>query len=59
MAVIGKQEVPSRKLNILIMPSWYFSYKRDNVTAGIFHYEQAIDLQKYCNIVVYYPYLPG
>ena len=56
MAVIGKQEAPSRKLNILIMPSWYFSYKRDNVTAGIFHYEQAIDLQKYCNIVVYYPF---
>lgn len=56
MAVIGERKAPKRKLNILIMPSWYFSYKRDNVTAGIFHYEQAIDLQKYCNIVLYYPF---
>lgn len=56
MAVIGKENDQSRKLNILIMPSWYFSYKRDNVTAGIFHYEQAVDLQKYCNVAVYYPF---
>ncbi len=45
-----------RKLNILIMPSWYFSYRRDNVTTGIFHYEQAVDLQNYCNVAVYYPF---
>lgn len=52
----GKDNGGRRKLNILIMPSWYFSYKRDNVSAGIFHYEQAVDLQKYCNVAVYYPF---
>lgn len=56
MAVTGRNESGSTKLNILIMPSWYFSYKRDNVTAGIFHYEQAVDLQKYCKVAVYYPF---
>ncbi len=56
MAAISMDNDARRKLNILIMPSWYFSYKRDNVTAGIFHYEQAIDLQKYCNVAVYYPF---
>lgn len=56
MAVTGREDDEDRKLNILIMPSWYFSYKRDNVTAGIFHYEQAVDLQKYCNVAVYYPF---
>ncbi len=56
MDVIGSKNNQEKRLNILIMPSWYFSYKRDNVTAGIFHYEQAIDLQKYCNVAVYYPF---
>lgn len=56
MDVTGREGGEDRKLNILIMPSWYFSYKRDNVTAGIFHYEQAVDLQKYCNVAVYYPF---
>lgn len=56
MAVTGKDNDTRRKLNILIMPSWYLSYERDNVTVGIFHYEQAVDLQKYCNVAVYYPF---
>lgn len=53
MAVIGNKK---RKLNILMMPSWYVSYTDQNFTAGIFHYEQAVDLQKYGNIAVYYPF---
>ncbi|MDE6386402.1 MAG: glycosyltransferase [Lachnospiraceae bacterium] len=56
MADTGKDYGERRKLNILIMPSWYFSYRRDNVTTGIFHYEQAVDFQKYCNVAVYYPF---
>lgn len=53
MAAIGKEK---RKLNVLMMPSWYAGYTDQNFTAGIFHYEQAVDLQKYCNIAVYYPF---
>ena len=54
MAVTGKEN--NKKLNVLIMPSWYVSYKDENITTGIFHYEQAVDLQKYCNVAVYYPF---
>lgn len=54
MAVTGKEN--SRKLNVLIMPSWYAGYTDTAYTAGIFHYEQAVDLQKYCNVAVYYPF---
>lgn len=56
MAVTGRSDSKNRKLNILIMPSWYVSYWDRNFTTGIFHYEQAVDLQKYCNIMVYYPF---
>lgn len=56
MDAIGDRKDKVHKLNILIMPSWYKGYADQDVTAGIFHYEQAVDLQKYCNIVLYYPF---
>lgn len=56
MVVIGKEDFENGKLNILIMPSWYTQYTDNIHTCGIFHYEQAVDLQKYCNVAVYYPF---
>lgn len=56
MVVIGKEDFKNGKLNILIMPSWYTQYTDNIHTCGIFHYEQAVDLQKYCNVAVYYPF---
>ena len=56
MDAIDDKKEKIHRLNILIMPSWYKGYADKNVTAGIFHYEQAVDLQKYCNVVLYYPF---
>lgn len=42
-------------LNVLMMVSWYLPRDgRDH--GGNFHYEQAVSLSKYCNIMIYYPY---
>lgn len=56
MVAIGKDNSGNGKLNILIMPSWYTQYTDSIYTCGIFHYEQAVDLQKYCNVAIYYPF---
>ncbi len=45
-----------RKINVLMMPSWYTNIDATKFTTGIFHYEQAMDLKKYCNVVMYYPF---
>ena len=37
------------------MVSWY-GPQGDQPTGGIFHYEQAQELNKYCNCAIYYPY---
>ena len=42
-------------LNVLMMVSWYLP-KDGADCAGNFHYEQALSLRKYCNIMIYYPY---
>ena len=42
-------------LNVLMMVSWYLP-KDGADHAGNFHYEQAVSLSKYCNIMIYYPY---
>ena len=42
-------------MNVLMMVSWY-SPKGEPINGGIFHYEQAIDLKKYCDMAIYYPY---
>ena len=38
-----------------MMVSWY-SAKDEPINGGIFHYEQAMDLKKYCDMAIYYPY---
>ncbi len=38
-----------------MMVSWY-SAKNEPISGGIFHYEQAMDLKKYCDMAIYYPY---
>lgn len=42
-------------MKVLMMVSWY-SPLDAKVSIGIFHYELAIALQKYCDIAIYYPY---
>ena len=43
-------------MNILMMVTWYSPHDAENMIAGVFHYEQSIALQKYCNMALYYPY---
>ena len=45
----------NKKLNVLLMVSWY-GPRGEKPTGGIFHYEQAIELNKYCNCAIYCPY---
>ena len=42
-------------INVLMMVSWYSSYD-GTMKAGGFHKMQAIELNKYCNCAIYYPY---
>lgn len=41
-------------MKILIMPSWYKSLESDNPYAGIFHFEQAVELSKNCDVAIYF-----
>lgn len=43
-------------MNILMMVSWYTPQGADKLEAGVFHYEQAMDLKKYCNVAMYFPF---
>lgn len=42
-------------MNVLMMVSWY-SVKGQEISGGIFHHEQARELQKFCNVALFYPY---
>lgn len=42
-------------MQVLMMVSWY-SPKGEPINGGIFHYEQAMDLKRYCDMAIYYPY---
>lgn len=42
------------KMKILIMPSWYKNLNGTNAYSGIFHWEQALELSKYCDVAIYY-----
>ncbi len=39
-----------------MIPSWYTIDKYGEITAGRFHYEQAVELKKFCNIAIFYPF---
>lgn len=41
-------------MNVLMLVSWYAS--KGEVGGGNFHYEQANDLNRFCNCAIYYPY---
>ena len=41
-------------MNILMLVSWYAP--KGEIGGGNFHYEQAIDLNRFCNCAIYYPY---
>lgn len=43
-------------MNVLMVPSWYAKDEKGEFLSGTFHFEQAIDLQKYCNIAIFYPF---
>lgn len=43
-------------MNILMMVSWYTPMGREKLEAGVFHYEQSMDLKKYCNMALYFPF---
>lgn len=44
------------KLNVLMITTWYSPSDAEVMTAGVFHYEQSMALEKYCNMALYYPY---
>ena len=41
-------------MNVLMMVSWYAP--KGKIGEGNFHYEQAKDLNRFCNCAIYYPY---
>ncbi len=41
-------------MNVLMLVSWYAP--KGQIGEGSFHYEQAIDLNRFCNCAIYYPY---
>ncbi len=43
-------------MNILYIVTWYTDYKSPVIREGIFHYEQAIELKKQHNVLLYYPF---
>lgn len=45
-------------MNILMMVTWYTPMGREKLEAGVFHYEQSMDLKKDCNMAIYFPYDP-
>lgn len=41
-------------MNVLMLVSWYAP--KGEIGGGSFHYEQAMDLKRFCNCAIYYPY---
>jgi len=39
-----------------MIPTWYSGHDDEVMLAGVFHYEQSIALQKYCDMALYYPF---
>ena len=42
-----------KRLKVCIIPSWYKNF--GEIPSGQ-RYDEAVDLQKYCNVVVLHPY---
>lgn len=43
-------------MKILMIPTWYSARDAEVMSAGIFHYEQAMALKKYAETAIYFPY---
>ncbi len=43
-------------MKILMIPTWYSPRNAEVMSAGIFHYEQAMALKKYADTAIYFPY---
>lgn len=43
-------------MKVLMVASWYSPKDAPVMTAGVFHYEQSMALQKYCETALYFPY---
>ncbi|MBO4640652.1 MAG: glycosyltransferase family 4 protein [Treponema sp.] len=43
-------------MKILFVVSWYSSQNTKVLREGIFHYEQAKELKKYCDVAIYFPF---
>ena len=43
-------------MKVLMVASWYGSRDAEVLSAGVFHYEQAMALRKYCDMALYYPF---
>lgn len=43
-------------MRVLLAVTWYTPRNEDNISAGIFHYEQALQLKKKCDVAIFWPY---
>lgn len=43
-------------MKVLMVVSWYSPREAEAMSAGVFHYEQSIALQKYCQTALYFPF---
>lgn len=43
-------------MNILMMVTWYTPKGAKKLEAGVFHYEQSMQLKKDCNVAIYFPF---
>ncbi len=43
-------------MNVLMMVTWFTPADAETLSAGVFHYEQSMDLKEHCNVALYYPY---
>lgn len=39
-----------------MIASWYTPKGNETLEAGVFHYEQAMDLKKYCDVALFFPF---
>lgn len=46
-------------MKILMIPTWYSAHDAKVMSAGVFHYEQSIELQKHVDVALYFPYDMG
>lgn len=43
-------------MNVLMMVTWYTPKGAEKLEAGVFHYEQAMQLKNHCNVAIYFPF---